>query len=368
MLQILFTGTVPTLSKLQTTLKGYANVMPTGIAEVHLYEVCNTDDLKRIPVKSPMALFLIISTQDKTVTEQLNGLRISGIFLPPLNKDVIKRKLDMAVSSDIIVANSKENDFDSLKVKILAKAESINALPIYAQHLLKLTHSDISTIKEITEQIKKDQGISSKIIRMVNSSFFGIKQDINSIDRAVVLLGFNTLKNIALVAVTNAYYDKQFGMYRTTGNALWEHAHITALLCEMFANDMQEDTDTLFLAGLLHDIGKTIMADFLVQAVSVCEEERKQIGTDHAEVTGMVLQRWQLSSDVIQMTRMHHKPDNNIQSKIIYSANRLAHCKNNNGLLNVSLNSAFDMLPVKNHDALVKKITSVLSIGKEEIQ
>ncbi len=369
MLQILFTGTGPTLSKLQAALRGYATVVPTGKGEIHVCEVRNTEDLKRIPSKSPIPLFLIIATQDKSLIEQLKGFRISGVFLPPLDEAVIKRKLGIATETPPPAGNGKERDFESLKVKILAKAESINALPVFAQRLLKLTSSDISTIKEITEQIKMDQGISSKVIRMVNSPFFGMRQDVNSIDRAVVLLGFNTLKNIALVAATNAYYNKQFTMYKTTGNALWEHAHTTALLCEEFAKDLQEDSEALFLAGLLHDIGKTIMVDFLVQEVSSCEEERKQLGTDHAEVAGMVLNRWQLPPDIIQMVRLHHNPDNTVQSRIVYNANRLAHCKdNNNTTLDSTLSSVFGLLPARNREALTQRINTILSVDRGETQ
>ncbi|MDR0453681.1 MAG: HDOD domain-containing protein [Deferribacteraceae bacterium] len=369
MLQILFTGTDQTLNKFQTMLKGYASVTHTGKADIHVCEVRNIADLKYVPSKSPIPLFLIISSQDKTLVGHLKPFRISGVFIQPLNEEVIKRKLNITtdVSATPAAANSMDNNFESLKVKILAKAESVNSLPVFAQRLLKLTSDDLSSIKEITTQIKMDQGISGKIIRMANSPFFGMSQDINNIDRAVVLLGFKTVKNISLAASTNAYYNKRFGMYKTTGNALWEHAYLTAVLCEAIASDISNDAGAYFLAGLLHDIGKTIMVDFLVSEVSDCKEEREQLGTDHAEVAGMLLNRWQLPNEIIQMVRLHHNHDDTLQSKIVYFANRLAHSQDSNcATLPSVLSYMFDTLPVKNRAALTDKVTELLSIKKVE--
>ena len=369
MLQILFTGTGSTLSKFQAALRNYAVVTLSGKADIHVCEVRNVYDLRHVPAKSPIPLFIIISNQDKKLIEQLKAFRISGVFLSPLDEDLIKRKLNLVSdsASAASAAGASERDFESLKVKILAKAESIGALTISAQRILHLTNSDVSAVKEISEQIRMDQGISSKVIRMANSPFFGMRQDINSIDRAVVLLGFNTVKNIALAASTSAFYNKQFSMYKTSGNALWEHAYTTALLCEELATDLQEDNGALFLAGLLHDIGKTIMVDFLVSEVSMCEEERKQLGLDHAEVAGMVLNRWQLPNDIIQMVRMHHTSCDELQPRIVYVANRLANCKNsNNAAFESALNSAFSKLPVKNKAGVTHKTASILSVDKVE--
>ena len=361
-MQILFTGTTATLSKLQAVLKGYAMVMSSGEANIHVCEVRGEQDLRFIPRNSLIPLFLVLDTKEKAVIEKLRVLNISGIFFLPFDAETIKKKMSLVTD----YSEPKSESFEMLKIKILAKAESISSLPIFAKKLLTLATDDSTTIREITDQIKMDQGISSKVIRMVNSPFYGLRQDVNSIDRAVVLLGFHTVKNIALVASTNMYYNKSFHLYKTTGAALWAHAYKVALLSEEFARYCGEDSDSLFLAGLLHDIGKTVMVDFLIRPALDCEEERRQLRIDHAEVASMILTRWQFSHDVINLVRHHHEPEDRIASLIVYCANMISHFANDEVLLKDIINNTVDGLPCGSKTDLKEKLYEIVIKTEED--
>lgn len=365
MLKIYFTGTSATHSKLQAALMGYALVVTSGDADVMICEVSSADDFKKVPLKPDIPLFLMLNTKSKKVVEHLKSLKINGIFVFPPDAAVIKNKINAVMKTQYMQSTNK--NMDTLKIKILAKAETINALPVFAQKLLRLIMSDESTTREITEQIKMDQGLSSKVIRMVNSPFYGLRQVVASIDRAVVLLGAQTLKNIALVAAINSYYTGNYAMYNTTGKKLWEHTYNVALISEAFALEVGEPPEMMFLAGLLHDIGKILLVDFLQNPVDSCEEEDAQLGTNHAAAAGYVLAKWQLPEEVIHIIALHHNPDDTIRSKILYYANILEHAAHINESVhfNKVMEFAFMDIPVKNREEFTQRLFTMLTTPKE---
>jgi putative nucleotidyltransferase with HDIG domain len=305
---------------------------------------------------------LIISSQDKELINKIRAIKMSGIFFSPAS-DAIKQKLD-AVLALKTQNRSEEHDFDTIKVKILAKAEAITSLPAFAQKLLHLTQSNDSTVKEVTEQIKMDQGISGKVIRLVNSPFYGLRQNVSSIDKAVSLLGFNTLKNIALIVTTNNYYRGSFDKYRMSGQSLWKHAYRVALLSEVFAGDCGEDTDKLFLAGLFHDIGKIPLADFLVKPVSSWEDEVEQVGISHTDVAKFLLTAWKLDEKIINTVALHHSESELIQAKILYYANIIVNQSSfQEDQYKQTLDNCMNILPFKSPQNLFEKVRYVLFTG-----
>jgi putative nucleotidyltransferase with HDIG domain len=366
MIRIYFAGTSATLSKLQAALIGFAQVTPNSAgAELQVYELRLADDLKRVPRSPATPVFLILAAREPKLIEQIRGYKVNGIFFLPIDGVSIKRKI---ITLFNVNTNEKAvgDDFETLKIKILAKAESIASLPAFAQKLFKLTQSDASTIQEITEQIKMDQSISGKVVRMVNSPFFGIRQTVSSIDRAVVLLGFNTLKNIALVAATTAYYNKSFEMYNMNGTRLFNHAYRVALIAEQLSKSCGADSDPIFLAGLLHDIGKILLADFLVKPAHSPDDEIRQLGTDHQNVAELILKRWQLSDDIIQIVKTHHAPLNTIPSQTVYYANLLEHTKDGGEeAYNICIDKALSVLPVANPDQTAEIIKNIIFVENE---
>jgi putative nucleotidyltransferase with HDIG domain len=361
MISIFFTGTSATLSKLQAALIGFARVTLTATgSDLQVYELRGVEDIKHVPKIPSSPVFLILAAKEPKIIEQIRGYKISGIFFLPLDGVSIKRKIITLLNVQVS-DQSVGDDFETLKIKILAKAETIAALPAFAQKLFQLTQNDTTTIKEITEQIKMDQSISGKVIRMVNSPFFGLRQNISSIDRAVVLLGFNTLKNIALVAATTAYYNKNFEMYRLSGTELFNHAYRVALISEAFSIACGVDKDLVFLAGLFHDIGKILLADFLVKPVQTSDDEIRQLGIEHQNAAELILKRWQLPDDIILIVKSHHAPINTTHSQIVYYANQLDHAKEGGEqTYNICINKALSVLPAKEPEQTAEKIRQII--------
>lgn len=321
MKKIAFRGSKENFKHLVLILKDEYSFVKEGDEDLTIYEIDSYETLFRLHKKFNIPTFFFITTKDRRVVESIRQYQISGIFTPPLKKEDLLKKISVALSSAIPLKTG--NELNTLKAKVLAKAESIPPLPALAKDLLRLSRSNDSQIKDFIQKIKKDQGLSSKIIKLVNSPFYGLRQEVSSIDRATVLLGINTVKNLALAVSTEGYYNKQFNLYKSTGERIWEHSVSVAMLAESIAGAVGEDADALYLAGLMHDIGKSILVDFLVQEVDTAEEEKKQLGINHQTVGATVLKKWAVADSIVTAIMNHHSKSEDTYSKIIYYANRI---------------------------------------------
>lgn len=290
-----------------------------------IYEVPSIADLYRIPKRFELPTYFYVTTQDKAVMSRIKEYGINGVFFPPLKAEGVLSKLKHAMDrADDGSTSYNSEEYDLMRIKILAKAENIPPLPDFARQLIAVTRKDSATIAEVTGKIKKDQGMSSKVIKLVNSPFYGMRQEISSIDRATVLLGFNSVKNIALALSLDQYFQKPFNMYGTTGKAIWQHSYKVACISQEIGKELGLDPDALYMVGLMHDIGKVVMMDFLVKQVVYIEDERRQLGFDHAEIGGIILNKWSVSPQICEAVKNHHNFSSNTAfSKIIFYANKI---------------------------------------------
>jgi len=184
--------------------------------------------------------------------------------------------------------------------------------------LMSLTQSNESNVSQIAEIIKTDVGLSAAILRITNSSAFGLLRKITSIDQAVVLLGFNSIRNVALaIGLVNIFppYDGPF-LSKT-----WQRSISTGIaareLCSLNGNKNHEDA---FTNGLLHDIGfialyvydngltSQLMEKMELHGRVSLSEERQLMGIDHVEVGGLLAEKWKLP-DNVKYAILHHHDD-----------------------------------------------------------
>ena len=213
-------------------------------------------------------------------------------------------------------------------LKSLDQIEDLPTLPAVAMEVNKMLLDEDITISQLSGAIEKDQAMVSKILKLVNSAFFGLRGKISNISHAVVVLGFNTIRNVVVsISIINAFSIKE-GLDGFDIAEFWKHSVAVAVTSKYLAEKAGiHSADNCFVAGLLHDIGKIVLLQHfkdLFQKVwlavkgkrlSFYEAEKSQIQIDHAWIGGYLAQKWQLPMPLIDAIRYHHdvKPTINDQ-------------------------------------------------------
>lgn len=207
--------------------------------------------------------------------------------------------------------------------RLTEMVEKIPAFPQSVNRILDLTSSADCSPKEVVSVIEHDPVLTMKLLKMVNSAYFGLAKEVSSIKQAVVYVGINTVKNIAITMATLGVLPKDNKAGLDT-EAVWMHSLKVGVIARMLAQErgvMRNDLASYFVAGLLHDIGKMVCAQYLsevykrILAIDAVDSEqcspltlleKQHMGFDHAELGGMVARKWQLPNDLIRAIEAHH--------------------------------------------------------------
>lgn len=242
----------------------------------------------------------------------------------------------------------------------LASLQSIN------RALSELVSSEQSVNSQIAEIIRRDPSLSARLLRMVNSVYFGLSARVNNIEEAVFFLGLRQIRELSLATPVIEEMDQL--QNRASENLpwkeLWSHSIGTAILTrEVIATtSLHIDDDTDYLAGLLHNVGKVIMAyafpDELrvvmampaTDARDVCRIEREFIGWDHARIGAHFLARHKVSEEIISAVQYHHDPDRAPRHRLFGAAVQVA----DNLVRHTGIHCSFEKVPPVKADAWLK--------------
>lgn len=200
--------------------------------------------------------------------------------------------------------------------EILHKSDLIPPLPDLVARLLGLLGKQNTEPAHLESLLQNDQVLVAKMLAMVNSPFYGLNRPIRTIKEAVMVLGFRGVRSLVLATSTAKFLQRDFRCYGHQQKGLWLHAVCVAAgsrgiarACKMTA----DDAELLFVAGLLHDIGKLLLVTYLNDAgaagnvgASVCDFERAKVGMDHAEAGSLVTGKWNLAPEIQDVIRAHH--------------------------------------------------------------
>lgn len=214
---------------------------------------------------------------------------------------------------------------EQLKPKPLI-IESIERMPNLSPTVAKvlaLVNDPDSSARDLIRVIQIDPVLTGKVLSLCNSAYFGIRKRISSVARATVLLGMNTIKNLALTSAVLALFSTAPRKARFDSSAFWEHSLGCAVGCRLiaamlkFAPAIQEE---FFVAGLLHDSGRLVVVHQLpdryreiVDAASesdrsVLEIEEEVLGGPHTEIGFLLGKKWKLAEHLSMAILHHHNP------------------------------------------------------------
>ncbi len=196
---------------------------------------------------------------------------------------------------------------------------SLPSLPAVAAKLIELTGDPDVQISEIAKTVQQDQALAGKVLKTVNSSFYGLPNKCGSIDRAMGYLGLNTVKSLvlgfSLVETTSSVDDDDFDMV-----AHWRRTLMGATAARMIADKFRlSDKDEVFTAGLFQDMGMlatfTAMKGRYIEKINdvdhrkICKIEQEEFGFNHAQVGAQLARKWQLPTSIADAIEHHHTPD-----------------------------------------------------------
>lgn len=198
-----------------------------------------------------------------------------------------------------------------LSLKLANAVDGMPAFPKSVEKILQLTRDVNCTPKDIVQVIDKDPVVTVKILKVVNSAYYSLPRQITSVNNAVVYLGFNTIKNLALAIAAIGMLPKHNAADFDVDQYLL-HSLSTAGIARKLAIQI-DDADPMdcFIGGLLHDFGKVVFAQFLPaefrQALHICQTSnsslhealRKTVGVDHAVVGAMLVEKWRFAPELI---------------------------------------------------------------------
>lgn len=210
-------------------------------------------------------------------------------------------------------------DINEIRSKIKDIGD-LPSLPMIVSHIVNLVKNPKTSAADITKIIQTDPALTAKVLKLVNSAYYGFPREISSLNAAITILGFNDVKNLALSATVFEIF-KDDDAVQFSRQELWAHSVAVAVTGRILANSMKyRDPEEVFIAGILHDIGKivfdTLWHDLFVEIIAKVETngvafrhaEVEVAGFSHAEVGAVLCEHWNLPPGLCQAVQFHHHP------------------------------------------------------------
>ncbi len=254
----------------------------------------------------------------------------------------------------------------------------IATLPEITLRIIELVEDPTSTAQDLHKIISNDPALCSRILKVVNSAFYGLPRQIGSINRAVVLLGLNAVKNIAIAASLTKLFRGGELCPQFSARDLWIHSIATAAGSKLICDQMKLGLpDEAFLAGLIHDIGIMVevqaMREKLVQVfgkmefddagsplTNMREIEREVCGADHCAFGARLCETWKFPKNFAFVAGHHHEPQSlptgsRMLACIVYAADLL------------SAEMGYGFRSDVRHTAIAPAVLEEMSMGGEQL-
>jgi putative nucleotidyltransferase with HDIG domain len=204
--------------------------------------------------------------------------------------------------------------------KALARLTEISSLPEITTRIVEIVEDPRSTADDMHELVKHDPALAAKILKVVNSAFYGLPAQIASLDRAIIMLGLSAVKNIALAASLSRLFRPGAVSEQFAARDLWSHCVGVGVCARMLAESGQAQPEEAFVAGLVHDMGLLVEYQLFpdkLKAVAdecghssepFCTVEGRVIGADHQVFGATIAAKWKFPPGLRHAIAYHHNP------------------------------------------------------------
>lgn len=199
---------------------------------------------------------------------------------------------------------------------------NLPTLPAVVLRIMEVAQDRESSAKQLAEIVSNDQSVFARVLKLANSAFYGFSRQISNITQAVVVLGFDTVRSLALSVSTFDSLSRADSESRFDREGFWVHSIGAGMAARAIGGAMGScDSGNLFVAGLLHDVGKVILDShfreyygiaverLMVERRPTVEVEREVLDIDHAEVGGWIAARWRFPDALVAPIAHHHRPE-----------------------------------------------------------
>ena len=227
--------------------------------------------------------------------------------------------------------------------QLVGKGQELPSLPEIYLRVAEQLEDETATVEQIGDTVQHDPAITSRVLKMVNSAYYGLPNQVASVAQSVSLLGRERLKHILIGSVLRGVFSSGQDNPAFSMQVFWQHSIKTAIIARELARHVREieEPDSMFTAGLLHDIGKLQLFNKFPERMLAAEEytmqkrvdvlsaELNQVGLTHTAVGEALMQHWGLPQLLIDCATRHHEvvhdgPDRHA-THLIYLANQLSH-------------------------------------------
>lgn len=205
--------------------------------------------------------------------------------------------------------------------EILARAEELPPFPAVIQRVMTLMADPLVGADKILDVVKYDQAITARVIKMCNSTILGGVMPVATLRDALVRIGNKRLLQIIMSAAGTDLLERELEGYDLGRGELWAHSMMCALLAESLCDIVKYPApDKAFTAGLIHDVGKLAMGEFVAGSydaireaaaagnISFLDAESQVLGVNHAEIGGRLGEMWHFDPEMVDALRFHHAP------------------------------------------------------------
>lgn len=207
--------------------------------------------------------------------------------------------------------------------EIIKKAKDQPLLSQTAMKLMELMRDEDHEHSDVTRVVENDSVLTAEVLKAVNSAAYGLREKVTSVSQAIAYLGENIIVGIAFNTLNSSFFQKPLNGYESPQGELWKHSLKTAIAARILSKQAKQhvSSELAFTAGILHDIGKSILSDFLRgtphdlieyiekgEIKSYVQAEEQAVGISHDELGYELSLHWNIPEPLPTVIRYHHRP------------------------------------------------------------